>query len=165
MPVACAIFGASSSISSGRSDGCLFSAASSASPTCPPTPRGAGERILFVDDERALGQIAERNLRALGYRPTILTDAAEALTRLRQSPDAFDLLVTDLTMPKMGGLDLSRAVHALRPDLPILLATGFVEDIPAEDLAAVGIVTTARKPLSQRELGEAIHLLLRGRAR
>ena len=131
----------------------------------PPVPRGAGERILFVDDERSLGQIAERNLRALGYRPTVMTSAAEALEQLRQSPGAFDLLVTDLTMPHLGGLDFARAVHALRPDLPILLATGFVEDIPPEDLAAAGVASTARKPLSQRELGETIHALLRGGVR
>jgi signal transduction histidine kinase len=127
-----------------------------------PIPRGAGERILFVDDERALCGIAERNLRDLGYQPTVLTDAGEALELLRQAPQSFDLLITDFTMPRVTGLDLSRLVRAVRPDLPILLATGFVEDIPRVDLDAAGIDATARKPLTKRELGEIVQQQLRG---
>ena len=129
-------------------------------PDAPAIPRGAGQRILFVDDERSLGGIAERNLQDLGYVPTALADATEALELLRESPGSFDLLITDLSMPRLGGLDLARAVRAIRPDLPILLATGFVEDIPSTDLAAAGVSATARKPLSRRELGEVVHELL-----
>jgi len=130
----------------------------------PPIPRGAGQRILFVDDEPSLGSIADRNLRDLGYEPTVMGDPAAALELLRRTPEAFDLLITDLSMPRLGGLDLARAVRALRPDLPILLATGFVEDIPPGDLAVAGVNATARKPLTKRELGEVVHGLLASRS-
>jgi CheY-like chemotaxis protein len=148
----------------GTTVSCLFPSLQSAEdvlkPGELPLPRGAGQRVLFVDDERSLGVIAARGLRDLGYQPTVLTDSAEALEMFRRTPDAFDLLITDLSMPGFGGLDLARAVRDIRPDLPILLATGFVEDIPPDDLAASGISATARKPLTKRDLGEAVHWLL-----
>ena len=131
-----------------------------AQPLEDPIPQGSGERILFVDDERSLGGIADRNLRDLGYQPTVLTDAQEALELLGRLPHDFDLLITDLTMPRLSGLDLARAVSAIRPDLPILLATGYVEDIPQAELDAAGVAATARKPLTRRELGEVVHALL-----
>jgi CheY-like chemotaxis protein len=127
----------------------------------PPIPTGAGERILFVDDERGLVRVADRNLRDLGYHPTIETDSTRALEIIGSAPAAFDLLVTDFSMPVLSGLDLARAVHGIRPDLPILMATGFIDDIPPEDLEAAGILTTMRKPLTKRELGQAIHSALR----
>jgi CheY-like chemotaxis protein len=76
---------------------------------------------------------------------------------LRQTPTAFDLLVTDFSMPMMNGLELARQVHEIRPDLPIILATGFIEDLAPEELASAGIRRTLRKPVTKRELGEAIH--------
>ena len=143
---------------------CLFPSVQAAEdvprPDEAPIQPGAGQRVLFVDDERSLGDIAERGLRELGYVPTIRTDAAEALRLVRSDPGAFDLLITDLAMPGIDGLDLARAVRAVRPDLPILLVTGYVEDIPADDLAAAGVGATIRKPLTRRELGHAVHGLL-----
>jgi hypothetical protein len=133
-----------------------------AQPVASPIPAGDGERILFVDDERSLARIAERNLRDLGYHATIETDAARALEILRHAPASFDLLVTDFSMPELSGLELARAAHAIRPDMPILLATGFIEDIPVEDLAAAGVRATIRKPLTKREFGQAIHAALQG---
>ena len=127
-------------------------------------PTGAGERILFVDDERSLARIAERNLRDLNYQPTIETDGARALEMLRQAPASFDLLVTDFSMPGLSGLQLAQAVHQIRPEMPILMATGFIEDIPLEDIAAVGVRATIRKPLTKRELGLAISLALQERS-
>jgi hypothetical protein len=128
-----------------------------------PVPSGSGERILFVDDERSLVRIAERTLQDLGYRPTIETDSSRALETFLQAPDAFDLLITDFSMPGRSGVELARAVHAVRPGLPVLLATGFIEDIPAEDLDAAGVDATIRKPMTKRELGLAIREVLKGR--
>ena len=122
-----------------------------------PIPSGNGERILFVDDERSLVRIADRILSDLGYVPTIETDSVRALELLRGAPDAFDLLVTDFSMSGLNGLDLARAVHTIRPDLPILLATGFIAEIPPDDLERVGVRATVQKPVTRRELGEAIH--------
>lgn len=135
-----------------------------AHPVAPPIPTGGGERILFVDDERSLARVAERNLTDLGYQLAIETDPARALDILRHAPASFDLMVTDFSMPVLSGLELARAVHAIRPDMPILLATGFIEDIPAEDLSSAGVYATIRKPLTKRELGQAIHSALRGRS-
>jgi hypothetical protein len=147
---------------------CMFPSLESAedlTPEEPPAvPVGNGERILFVDDERALARIAERTLQDLGYRPIVETDSTRALESVRQAPGAFDLLVTDFSMPTLTGLELARAVTAIRPDLPILLATGFVEDIPPEDLEAAGVRATIRKPVTRRELAHAIHALLPTRA-
>jgi CheY-like chemotaxis protein len=134
-----------------------------AHPVAPPVPSGRGERVLFVDDERSLARIADRTLQDLGYRPTIETDSARALDAFRQDPEAFDLLVTDFSMPVLSGLELARAVHAIRPDLPILLATGFIEDIPPEDLEDAGVRLTIRKPITKRELGRALQSVLLGR--
>jgi CheY-like chemotaxis protein len=133
-------------------------------PVEPPAPGGQGERILFVDDERSLVRIAERTLTDLGYRPTIETESARALDTFRQAPEAFDLLVTDFSMPVLSGVQLARAVHGIRPDLPILLVTGFIEDIPPEDLKDAGVSATIRKPHTKRELAEALWLMLQGRS-
>jgi PAS domain S-box-containing protein len=126
-------------------------------PRTAPMPTGSGQRILFVDDEHALSRAAERNLRELGYQPTVASDGLAVLDMLRQTPTAFDLLVTDFSMPMMNGLELARQVHEIRPDLPIILATGFIEDLAPEELASAGIRRTLRKPVTKRELGEAIH--------
>jgi PAS domain S-box-containing protein len=130
----------------------------------PPIPFGDGERILFVDDERSLVRIADRNLRDLKYRCTVETDSTRALAIFRESPEAFDILVTDFSMPGLSGIELAQAVHAIRPDLPILMATGFIEDIPPENLEASGVFATIRKPLTKRELGDAIHSTLHSRS-
>ena len=134
-----------------------------AHPVAVPIPSGRAERVLFVDDERSLVRIADRTLQDLGYRPTIETDSVRALEMFRQAPDGFDLLVTDFSMPGLSGLELARAVHGIRPDLPILLATGFIEDIPPEDLEEAGVRATIRKPSTKRELGQAIQSVLQGR--
>lgn len=143
---------------------CLFpplvAGAEAAVPDALPIPAGAGERILFVEDEPSLADIAYRILQDLGYRATIETQSTRAVELLRETPEAFDLLVTDLSMPHFSGLELARAAHAMRPDLPILLATGFIEDIPANELEAAGVRATVRKPLTRRELGEAVHAIL-----
>ena len=133
-------------------------------PEEPAVPQGTGQRILFVDDERSLVRIGERNLLDLGYQPTVEIDSTRALELLRARPGDFDLLITDLTMPGLTGLELARAVRQVRPELPILLATGYVEDIAQEELNAAGITTTVRKPLTKRELGEAVHALLQARS-
>jgi PAS domain S-box-containing protein len=133
-------------------------------PVEPPALGGQGERILFVDDERSLARIAERTLTDLGYRPTIETESARALDTFRQAPGAFDLLVTDFSMPGLSGVELARAVHEIRPDLPILLATGFIEDLLPQDLDEAGVSATIRKPITKRELAEALWAMLQGRS-
>ena len=93
-----------------------------------PLPRGS-ERILLVDDEPAVMEMGTRLLEHLGYKVTSQTDSVSALEVFRSSPDEFDLIITDYTMPKLTGLDFAREVLRIRPDIPILLCTGFSEKI------------------------------------
>ena len=87
------------------------------------------ERILLVDDEPAVMEMATSILEHLGYKVTCQTDSVSALEIFRSSPDEFDLVITDYTMPKLTGLDFAREVRRIRPDMPILLCTGFSEKI------------------------------------
>ena len=90
---------------------------------------GGSERILFVDDEPAIVKMQELTLGRLGYRVTPRSDSRHALETFRASPKAFDLLITDMTMPGMTGDKLAAAVKAIRPELPVILCTGFSERV------------------------------------
>jgi CheY-like chemotaxis protein len=121
---------------------------------------GRGELVLFVDDEPSLAILGRRRLEALGYRVVAATDAAGALARLREAPERFDLVVTDYSMPRMSGLELAREIHAVRADLPIILLTGYMEEFPADDLAAAGVRAKAKKPISLSDLAAITRAVL-----
>ena len=94
-------------------------------------PRG-NERILLVDDEESLSALGEQMLGRLGYRVEARTDPNEALKLFEAHRNAFDLVITDMTMPSMTGADLAKEILKLRPDIPIVLCTGFSDQINAE---------------------------------
>ena len=123
---------------------------------------GRGERILFVDDEISLARVGARRLSALEYRVRAETDPKEALDRFRSDPAAFDLVVTDFTMPGMTGLDFAEALVKIRPDIPVLMVTGFVEEIPEARLSAAGVRGVLRKPLTLEQLSAAVRDVLDG---
>ena len=109
-------------------------------------PRG---RILFVDDEKDIIDFGEAVLIREGHEVTAVRDSREALTLFRKDPGAFDLLITDLTMPHLPGLQLATEVTSLRPELPVILITG-VSDKPDWELAPQRVITTViRKPFDQ----------------
>jgi CheY-like chemotaxis protein len=115
-------------------------------------PRGT-EHILLVDDEAAIVQIGKEFLQGLGYRVTGFTSGPEALAEFQAHPQAFDLLITDLTMPAMTGLGLAEAALKLRQDLLVLLTTGYSEaDINAK-VQKIGNLHCLVKPLTLRHLG------------
>jgi CheY-like chemotaxis protein len=118
-------------------------------------PRGT-ERILFVDDEAALAQLGYLLLTGLGYDVVTYTSSVEALAAFRAQPDRFDLVITDQTMPHMTGDALVCALRQMRPDLPIILCTGFSERFMAEQAAALGIDAVCLKPLVTRDLAHTI---------
>ena len=120
-------------------------------------PRGRGERILLVDDEPTLARMNKRRLEALGYVVTAETDPELALETFRSRGADFDVVVTDYLMPRLPGLDLAREVHNQRPDVPILLLTGYMEELPDETIRAAGIRRLVNKPATIVELGEAVH--------
>ena len=123
---------------------------------------GRGERILFVDDEISLARVGARRLSALEYRVQAETDPKEALDRFKSDPAAFDLVVTDFTMPGMTGLDFAEALVQIRPDVPVLMVTGFVEEIPESRLRAAGVRGVLRKPLTLEQLSTAVRDALDG---
>jgi CheY-like chemotaxis protein len=127
-------------------------------------PRGQGQHVLFVDDEPGLARVGERRLNLLGYRVTLAHNGKTALARFLADPAAFDLVVTDFTMPEMSGLELARELSRVRPDLPILMTTGHIDEFPAQAIAEAGVTRLLMKPLGMQELGQAIADVLRSRA-
>jgi PAS domain S-box-containing protein len=124
------------------------------------SPRGQGERILFVDDERAVCELAKRTLEKRGYRVVWHTNPQEAVAQFTVSPRQFDLVLTDLTMPGMTGVDLALHVLAVRPEIPVVLATGFGGAWTPENARRLGIREVLLKPIGQDELALTLHRLL-----
>ena len=124
-----------------------------------PLPTGK-ERILFVDDEKDLAEIGKQMLEQLQYEATVETDCLKALALFREDPDRFHLVVTDMTMPHMTGADLAVELMSLRPNLPIILCTGFSEMITSEKAKKMGIREFVMKPLSLRVLAETVRKVL-----
>jgi CheY-like chemotaxis protein len=125
-----------------------------------PVPRGNGERILYVEDEELLAQLGQKALTALGYDVEITTQPANALAMVRSDPRHFSLVLTDQTMPGMTGLALATQLQQARPDLPILLMTGYSAAITPEQMEAAGIRNLVLKPTTIRSLGAAVHAVL-----
>jgi CheY-like chemotaxis protein len=124
-------------------------------------PSGRGQHVLIVDDEIAIGAAARRLLVHAGYQVTTCTSAEAALTTLAADPHAVDLVITDLTMPGMTGLELARCMLALRPELPIVLTTGYSSDLTRESMAELGIRALLPKPVEYLVLLEEIDRQLR----
>ena len=118
------------------------------------------DRILLVDDERILAEMARRMLERMGYAVTVRTNSIEALTTFRNQSDAFDLVITDQTMPGITGIDLARRMLQIRPDLPIILCTGYSSQITEEKVRSYGIKGFAMKPLSKNNFTELIRKIL-----
>ncbi|HTO02690.1 MAG TPA: ATP-binding protein, partial [Opitutus sp.] len=120
-------------------------------------PRGTGERILYVDDERPLAQMGKKILEHLGYRVEIHSDALAALAAVRNQPNGYEMVITDLTMPAMTGLELAEELLRVRPGLPIILTSGYTATLSAERLLAMGISEVLMKPHSFDALGTTVH--------
>ncbi len=121
---------------------------------------GGNESILFVDDETMLAEFGEIALGRLGYDVTVFTKSNAALEVFRKDPQRFDLIITDQVMPGMTGMELAEAAIATRPDMPIILTTGFSQTITAEMCRQRGIKEFVMKPLVVRELSRAIRRAL-----
>ncbi len=121
------------------------------------------ERILFVDDELTLTKIAQPMLQSLGYEVTTRLSSIDALALFKAKPEAFDLVITDMTMPNMTGDELAKELMAVRPDIPIILCTGFSAGITKEKAKALGIRSLVSKPILKRDIAEAIRKVLDGK--
>jgi signal transduction histidine kinase/ActR/RegA family two-component response regulator len=126
-----------------------------------PVPTGC-ESILFVDDEEMIVDIAKGMLESLGYRVAARTNAIEALEAFKNNPDGFDLLVTDLMMPKTTGLELADKILQIRPGLPVVLCTGFGVNMNEEQIVRRGVRNFILKPILRRDMATAIRNALDG---
>ncbi len=122
----------------------------------PQLPRGQGQRVLLVDDEASLVKLMTNTLSDLGYRPFGHTSSAAALAAFQARPGDFDILITDERMPSLSGTALVRKVRDLRPDIPILLASGFLGGAIGEQAYAAGADEVLQKPFAARELALAL---------
>ena len=124
--------------------------------------QGGTEQILLIDDEEAILTMEKRMLERLGYKVTSRTNSLEALGSFRDSPDKFDLVITDMAMPNMPGDELSVELTKIRPDIPVLLCTGFSETMSKEKAAFLGIKGFLLKPIVMKDIAQKIRELLDG---
>jgi PAS domain S-box-containing protein len=123
---------------------------------------GRGERILFVDDEKIAVELSGEMFEKLNYRVTAERDPVQALELFRKDSGAFDLVITDKTMPHMTGFDLARAIRGIRADIPVLICSGLQEAGDQEKLAALGISRMLMKPIPMKVLAGAVRDILDG---
>lgn len=124
-------------------------------------PRGE-ETVLIVDDEPAVAMVLGRMLSRLGYGAEVFTDSSKAFEAYTRDPSLFDLVITDMTMPRFTGMAIARAMLALRPDQPIIICTGYTESIDEAGAKAEGVRDFLAKPVSQVKLARAVRRALDG---
>ncbi len=120
------------------------------------------EKILFIDDEDLLADMSKDMLERLGYHVTVRKSSLEALEIFQNQPDQFDLIITDQTMPGITGADLARKMIQIRPDIPVILCTGYSSVISEEKAKSIGIKEFALKPLSKKDIAVLIRKVLDG---
>jgi CheY-like chemotaxis protein/anti-sigma regulatory factor (Ser/Thr protein kinase) len=120
---------------------------------------GSG-RILLVDDEKTIVDMGQQILERLGYQVTARTCSLEALETFKAKPDIFDLVITDQTMPGMTGVELAEAFMRIRPDIPMILCSGYSQTITPEEAKNLGIREYILKPYSMGTIAETIQKVL-----
>jgi CheY-like chemotaxis protein len=121
---------------------------------------GKGERILFVDDEEQILMMSQQILESLNYKVIVKMNSLEALEEFSRNPKQFDLVITDQTMPRMTGVELSQKILAIRNGMPIILCTGFSELVNEEQALAIGIRKFILKPILKSQLSILIREVL-----
>ena len=124
--------------------------------------QGGTEQILLVDDEEAILAMEKRMLERLGYQVTSRSSSLEALEAFLANPDKFDIVITDMAMPNMPGDKLSAELTKIRPGIPVLLCTGFSENMSEEKAASLGIKGFLWKPIIMKDLAQKIRDVLDG---
>lgn len=114
------------------------------------------EKVLVVDDEAQITTLAKRLLERSGYRVEEQTISVNALEKFKSHPDEYDIVITDMKMPKMNGANLSKELLRIRPDIPIILCTGFSDEIDRKTAEEIGIRAFIMKPVSRQTLTETI---------
>jgi len=124
------------------------------------TERRGSERILLVDDEPMIMKLGQRMLERQGYEVETCGEGKSALEKIKEDPKRFDLVVTDMTMPGMRGDRLAEEIMAIRPDIPVILSTGYSKQISNEKAREMGIRAFVMKPLTQHELANTVREVL-----
>jgi signal transduction histidine kinase len=123
-------------------------------------PQTGSEQILFIDDEEVTVEAVHEMLEELGYQPVSKSNSKEALEIFRNDPRRFQLVITDQTMPEMTGMELAEKLLRIRPDIPIILSTGFSDAIEEQQLAKLGIHGFLTKPYDMHEFARIIRKTL-----
>ncbi len=118
------------------------------------------ERVMFVDDEDPMVKAGEQMLKQLGYQVEVKTSAVEALAAFLEQPDRYDLVMTDMSMPNMTGDNLAKAMMNVRPDIPVIICTGFSHQIDEEKALAMGIRAFVMKPFAMKGIAETVRKVL-----
>jgi signal transduction histidine kinase len=129
-------------------------------PVAPDSLRGDGQHVLYVDDDESLVFLAMRMLNRLGYRTSGFLDARQALDAVRADPGSFDIAVTDFNMPGLSGMDVALELARIRPDLPVVITSGYVTDALREDARRAGVRALVDKPSTVDELCQVIQQIL-----
>lgn len=127
-----------------------------------PLPRGT-EHILLVDDEKSVADVTASMLERLGYKVTMRVSGYDALEAFRNLADRIDLLIADLTMPQLTGLQLYKEIKAIRPEVKVIICTGFSEQLDSNKSKAIGIEGFLNKPVVMSELAQCVRAVLDGR--
>ena len=118
--------------------------------------------MLYIDDDEVMVVMVERLLERLGYAVTCMHDPARAIEVVHLAPQAFDVVVTDLNMPELSGLDVARALHHVRADLPVIISSGNLPDQLQNEARQAGVRALVHKQYTLEELGAVIHWVLTG---
>jgi CheY-like chemotaxis protein len=124
-------------------------------------PHGKGEKVLVVDDEEMISSLLVRLLESLGYQAEASNSSEEALDLFLARAEEFDLVLTDMSMPGLTGVMLSKAILSIRPEIPVILCTGFSEQINEESAKRIGITSFLLKPVVKRQLAHELAHALR----
>jgi DNA-binding NtrC family response regulator len=124
--------------------------------------KGGSETILFVDDEEFLVDLNQERLERLGYNAISTTKPVEALEWFNADPDQFDVVITDMTMPRMTGDKLTAEVLKIRPHMPVIVCSGYSERMSVKRAEALGVRKYIEKPIDLRNLASAIREVLEG---
>jgi len=121
------------------------------------------EHVLFVDDDKTLAEMGKRILELHDYQVTIKTSGIDTLNTFKSTPDKFDLVITDQSMPNMSGTELAAELLEIRPDIPIILCSGYSRKASIKKAKSVGIKEFCIKPLTINQLVNTVRKVLNGK--
>ncbi|MBI9092281.1 MAG: response regulator [Desulfobacterium sp.] len=122
--------------------------------------KGGSERILIVDDEKAIVTMEKKMLQRLGYDITAFSESLDALEDFKKKPDSYDLVLSDMTMPNLTGMQLAKTIKSIRQDIPFVICTGFSDQINENNIKELDIDAYVSKPVLKSEIAFLIRKLL-----